>query len=959
MPRLNGDLPPSHPSFDRGKISKDEFIELLLFEIKELQSAMKSKDEKITLLILKLETLNSLVSREAVDGKSIEIQKAPDEEVPQRSARRKLAQKVQEEPKSSVSSSRRESLASITSNGPIDISEGVPLSSNFRIELSAALGISDSPVDPPLISLNNHIDGTASSSTSCFSLSGSGVGESLSLGPETDIQISKPEENGRRTEIGEFPGKIEPENSSMRKGSNPSLNSYRSRIKLPSTLKQKDPKSISPEEGLNSHDTYYLITSSTVKSSDGDLGEPGKSYDPKLPHTPDGFTQDKGIFTRSETSGNYSEDSQSFFGSSFTSSPPNSSVTPTTNSHFEILKTPNLETYASSTDSFHGLHRSLSQTPVSNFHVLSTPKAEDEDVDLFIKPEEFQTIRIKVVSTITINTKKSEDPNCTLSINDTETGKEMWRIRKTYSQLLSFDTEIRPVVEIFGLPSLPEKSSFNSTTPLKVDARRIALQDYFNTIFVMPHLPRLVLFRICRFLSLNFVNPLNDFRTGAKKEGFLIRRYKGLGTAWKVRWCQVDGPELEIYDSPGGGLLEQVRLAGSQIGRQSSDSVAEERGYRHAFLILENTKSSKLSSSLPKHFFCAESDRERDEWVAAMVEFTENDPISNQDDQYISQEQDAPHGRANDLHSELYASGRELSGVSFKYGQPPQESVTSITTNMDDTMKDNKKAKKRSRFAFRNRASIHTENNSIPQDMQTLSSSPSTESLMQVYLDQMKLSEEPARIVFGRDIEDAFNISNHLYNGHRIPSICFRCLDFLSKTGAVYEEGIFRLSGSASSIRQLKDKFNCLHDLDLFESQLRPDMHTVAGLLKTYLRELPNPIFGRRAYSELQNLVTQTGGKTNSSTILKMRDFLRDPGNVNEIHFDLCVSIFGFLYSVIDKSSTNKMSLKNVCIVFVPTLNISIDVLSACLTDFDCIFGNAEPTADETRQVLDLQIPTF
>ena len=33
----------------------------------------------------------------------------------------------------------------------------------------------------------------------------------------------------------------------------------------------------------------------------------------------------------------------------------------------------------------------------------------------------------------------------------------MWKIRKTFSQLVIFDSEIRPIVEYFGLPPLPDK----------------------------------------------------------------------------------------------------------------------------------------------------------------------------------------------------------------------------------------------------------------------------------------------------------------------------------------------------------------------------------------------------------------------------------------------------------------------------------------------------------------------
>ena len=86
------------------------------------------------------------------------------------------------------------------------------------------------------------------------------------------------------------------------------------------------------------------------------------------------------------------------------------------------------------------LSRLSTQTPNSSFQVLHTPKAE-EDSALFIKPDEFQTISLTVVSTINISnsaSSKKDDPACTISINDRESQKEMWRIRKTHSTVDGF-----------------------------------------------------------------------------------------------------------------------------------------------------------------------------------------------------------------------------------------------------------------------------------------------------------------------------------------------------------------------------------------------------------------------------------------------------------------------------------------------------------------------------------------
>jgi hypothetical protein len=53
-------------------------------------------------------------------------------------------------------------------------------------------------------------------------------------------------------------------------------------------------------------------------------------------------------------------------------------------------------------------------------------------------------------------------------------------------------------------------------------------------------------------------------------------------------------------------------------------------------------------------------------------------------------------------------------------------------------------------------------------------------------------------------------------------------------------EGIFRLSGAAAEIQELKQDFDKGNDVDLQDCN---DPHVVAGLLKQFLRELPDPIF--------------------------------------------------------------------------------------------------------------------
>ncbi len=58
-------------------------------------------------------------------------------------------------------------------------------------------------------------------------------------------------------------------------------------------------------------------------------------------------------------------------------------------------------------------------------------------------------------------------------------------------------------------------------------------------------------------------------------------------------------------------------------------------------------------------------------------------------------------------------------------------------------------------------------------------------------------------------------------------------------------------------------------------------------------------------------------------------------------------ALSAFLIGIVNNSDVNKMSVRNVGIVFSPTLNIPAPVFSMFLTDFDAIFGE-EPEAAPT-----------
>lgn len=125
--------------------------------------------------------------------------------------------------------------------------------------------------------------------------------------------------------------------------------------------------------------------------------------------------------------------------------------------------------------------------------------------------------------------------------------------------------------------------------------------------------------------------------------------------------------------------------------------------------------------------------------------------------------------------------------------------------------------------------------------------------------DKAPLIPYTSRAVFGVPLEDALEVSQIC----NLPAIVFRSIQYLEAKKADQEEGIYRLSGSSAVIKSLKDRFNTgtylspryhlpiiTHliiegDVDLLASDEYWDPHAIAGLLKSFLRELPASILTR------------------------------------------------------------------------------------------------------------------
>lgn len=75
-----------------------------------------------------------------------------------------------------------------------------------------------------------------------------------------------------------------------------------------------------------------------------------------------------------------------------------------------------------------------------------------------------------------------------------------------------------------------------------------------------------------------------------------------------------------------------------------------------------------------------------------------------------------------------------------------------------------------------------------------------------------------------------------------------------------------------------------------------------------------------------------------------------------QVNFELLMAISSFLIQIIDNAGQNKMTVRNVGIVFAPTLNIPAPLISMFLTDFPEIFGI--PVDEAYSPIHEIQVST-
>ncbi|XP_075876321.1 active breakpoint cluster region-related protein isoform X4 [Nelusetta ayraudi] len=146
----------------------------------------------------------------------------------------------------------------------------------------------------------------------------------------------------------------------------------------------------------------------------------------------------------------------------------------------------------------------------------------------------------------------------------------------------------------------------------------------------------------------------------------------------------------------------------------------------------------------------------------------------------------------------------------------------------------------------------------------------------------------------------------------KVPYIVRQCIEEVEKRG-IDEVGIYRISGVATDIQALKSVFDT-NTKDILVMLSDMDINAIAGTLKLYFRELPEPLLTDRLYPAFMEGIALSDPAAKENCMMHLLRSLPDP---NLMTF---LTLLEHLKRVAEKEPVNKMSLHNLATVFGPTL---------------------------------------
>ena len=149
-----------------------------------------------------------------------------------------------------------------------------------------------------------------------------------------------------------------------------------------------------------------------------------------------------------------------------------------------------------------------------------------------------------------------------------------------------------------------------------------------------------------------------------------------------------------------------------------------------------------------------------------------------------------------------------------------------------------------------------------------------------------------------------------------VPFIITSCVREVERRG-ISEVGVYRVSGSAADVAKLKKAFEA-NPYEAEQLLKEVDIHSVAGTLKLYLRDLPESLVTTPIYQKMFEAFSNIPAHDSEAKKNALLGFFSQvPHNPNQA---CVVFLIEHIVKVSNYEQQNKMSLHNLATVFGPTM---------------------------------------
>ncbi|KAI8346268.1 hypothetical protein B0O80DRAFT_247066 [Mortierella sp. GBAus27b] len=197
-----------------------------------------------------------------------------------------------------------------------------------------------------------------------------------------------------------------------------------------------------------------------------------------------------------------------------------------------------------------------------------------------------------------------------------------------------------------------------------------------------------------------------------------------------------------------------------------------------------------------------------------------------------------------------------------------------------------------------------------------------------------------------------------------LPEIVIKCTEAIERFG-MDTKGIYRVSGITSATNRLRAAFDrdCAA-VDLSTEENCGDINSVASVLKSWFRELPEPLLTRRLYPEFIKAVSIDDPALQLMNLHHVTNQLPDP-NYATLKFLMC-----HLHRIQSNQALNMMGPSNLGLIFGPTLTstsggggdavndladmgMQCKVIETLLTNYVAIFDLEDEEEEDSEQVVE------